>query len=210
MKCLHCLVEFHPSVTEYELGNDSEHGYYILEEYTCPSCGRFNLYIKRNHANLAMRFHIPVYPKGFNRPPCPPEVPQDIAEDYREACLVLIDSPKASAALSRRCVQNILRSVGGVKPSDLYHEIQEVINNNKVPSHISDSLDAVRNIGNFAAHPLKSQTTGNIVDVEPEEAEWNLDVIDALIDFYYVQPAKVAAKKSALNNKLTEIGKPTI
>jgi hypothetical protein len=29
----------------------------------------------------------------------------------------------------------------------------------------------VRTIGNFAAHPIKSTSTGTIVDVEPGEAE---------------------------------------
>lgn len=38
-------------------------------------------------------------------------------------------------------------------------------------------LDAVRNIGNFAAHTQKSTVTGAILDVVPGEAEWNLDVL---------------------------------
>jgi hypothetical protein len=33
-------------------------------------------------------------------------------------------------------------------------------------------LDAIRTIGNFAAHPIKSTSSGEIVDVEPGEAEW--------------------------------------
>ena len=51
---------------------------------------------------------------------------QGIVEDYKEACLVLSDSPKASAALSRRCLQNLLRGAAGVKPGDLSIEIQQV------------------------------------------------------------------------------------
>lgn len=46
-----------------------------------------------------------IRPKIANRPPVPIEVPTLFAEDYNEACLVIIDSPKASAALSRRCLQ---------------------------------------------------------------------------------------------------------
>jgi hypothetical protein len=103
---------------------------------------------------------------------------------FTEACLTLTDSPKASAALSRRCLQHILREKAQVKPGNLAEEIQQVIDAAKVPSHISDSLDAVRNIGNFAAHPIKSKASGEIIDVEPGEAEWNLDVLEALFDFY--------------------------
>ena len=39
------------------------------------------------------------------RKPTPQEVPSDIKEDYEEACKVLPMSNKASAALSRRCLQ---------------------------------------------------------------------------------------------------------
>jgi hypothetical protein len=67
---------------------------------------------------------------------------------------------------------------------DLSKEIQEVLDSRKLPTEIGENLDAVRNIGNFAAHPLKSTSTGEILDVEPDEAEWNLEVLDQLIDFY--------------------------
>jgi hypothetical protein len=130
------------------------------------------------------------------------------ADDYREACLVLSDSPKASAALSRRCLQNLLREVARVKPSNLADEIQQVIDSGKLPSSLVDSIDAIRNVGNFAAHPMKSQRSGEILSVEPGEADWNLDVLEALFDFYFVQPEVIRKKRDALNKKLQDAGKP--
>ncbi|MFX0173636.1 MAG: hypothetical protein ACFE9L_17240, partial [Candidatus Hodarchaeota archaeon] len=56
-------------------------------------------------------------------------------------------------------------------------------------------------------HPNKSTSTGEILPVEPEEAEWNLDVLESLFDFYYVQSAKIQKKKDALDKKLLEAGK---
>ncbi len=146
-------------------------------------------------------------PKTSSRPPCPIEVPKDIADDYVEACLVLTDSPKASAALSRRCLQNLLWEVVKVKQNNLAEEIQQVLKDGKLPSYIAEAIDAVRQIGNFAAHPMKSEKSGELLPVEPEEAEWNLDVLEALFDFYCVQPAIVQRKKEALNTKLQEAGK---
>lgn len=49
--------------------------------------------------------------------------------------------------------------------------------------------------------------TGAIVDVETGEAEWMLDVLESLFDFYFVRPAKLAARKTELNKKLTDVGK---
>lgn len=84
-----------------------------------------------------------------------------------------------------------------MKPSDLYDEIQEVLDSGKLPSELHNSIDAIRAIGNFAAHPMKSKQTGLILDVEPGEAEWTLDVIEELFDFYFVLPAVVQKKKEA-------------
>lgn len=76
-----------------------------------------------------------------------------------------------------------------------------------MPSHLVEAIDAIRNIGNFATHPIKSQKTGEIVPVEPGEAEWNLDVLESLFDFYFVQPEVIKRKRKALNEKLKSAGK---
>ena len=150
-----------------------------------------------------------VNPRASNRP-ISPLVPKIFATDFIEACIVLPDSAKASAALSRRCLQNLLREVAKVKQADLYKEIQDIIDSRTLPSYLSENLDAIRVIGNFAAHPTKSTNSGEIIEVEPGEAEWNLDVLEGLFDFYFVQPTLMKKKKDALNKKLGDAGKPPI
>jgi len=216
MKCLHCLVEFHDNEQIHPIGRDEDKAW-AISSYSCPSCKRMNLFLVNAEAADYAQYGggyvkgristVAVRPKGSLRPPCPLDVPSSIAEDYNEACIVLPDSSKASAALSRRCLQNILRQAAKVKPSNLDNEIQQVLDSGQLPTHLSQVIDAVRQIGNFAAHPLKSQSTGEIVPVEPEEAAWNLDVIEALFDFYYVQPAIISKKRTALNAKLQDAGK---
>ena len=120
-----------------------------------------------------------------------------------------MDSPEASAALSRRCLQQILRDKAQVQyPNNLARAIEEVVSNPRLPTDLADSLDAVRNIGNFGAHPNKSLNTGEIVEVEPGEAEWSLEVIELLFDYYFVRPADIQRRRQALDNKLAETGKP--
>ena len=150
-----------------------------------------------------------VYPKSTVRP-VPPEVEKVFANDFTEACLVISDSKKASAALSRRCLQNLLREKAEVKTKDLAEQIQGVLDSGKLPSHLADAIDGVRAIGNFAAHPIKSKHTGEVIEVEPGEAEWLLDTLEGLFDFYFVQPAKLEKKRDALNRKLKEAGKPPL
>lgn len=150
------------------------------------------------------------YPKAPTRPAPPSQVPSEFAEDYIEAALVIIESPKASAALSRRCLQHILREKAAVKHSDLAKEIDQVISGNSLPSYLAEAIDAVRNIGNFAAHPIKSTSSGEVVPVEPGEAEWNLDVLEGLFDFYFVQPELLKNRRATLNAKLASAGKPPV
>ena len=222
MKCPHCLINFHDAQTicSAYMGDDPK-GHWRITRRQCSACRRFifNLdvgalaqSISFGGQNPAMKISQSdrVWPKGISRIPCPKEVPPAIAEDYTEACLVLNDSAKASAALSRRCLQNVLREAAKVKPGDLSNEIQEVLDSGKLRGDIADALDMVRAIGNFGAHPIKSRQTGEIIQVEPGEAEWNLDVLESLFDFYYVQPAIIKAKKDALNKKLQEAGKPPV
>lgn len=215
MKCPHCLNAFHDDVQTSPLGEDRTSDWTLLRQ-TCPACQRFILALHERYDRFLVgstnHYHnqrtFLCYPKAISRAPLPEEVPEAYAQDYREACLTLSDSPKASAALSRRCLQHILREEAKVKHGNLANEIQEVIDSGRLPSHLLKSLDAVRNIGNFGAHPIKSTASGEVLDVEPGEAEWNLDVLESLFDFYFVQPAILQKKRAALNAKLKEAGKP--
>jgi len=127
---------------------------------------------------------------------------------FLEASAVLPISPKASAALNRRILQDVFREELGIRKSSLAQEIDEFIERTDVPSYLTEAIDAVRNIGNFAAHPLKDTNTGEIVEVEAGEAEWLLEVNEALFDFVFVQPKRLAERKSNLNAKLSSLGKP--
>jgi hypothetical protein len=176
----------------------------------CPHCFEAIIFLQRVFAdNAEMGPKTLVYPLTAERP-VPSEVPDPYRQDFVEASRVLPISPKASAALSRRCLQAVLREQAKTKAKDLFDQIEEVTNSGKLPSHVADDLHAVRNIGNFAAHPLKSTSSGAIIDVEAGEAEWNLDVLELLFDFYFVQPAISLKRRAELNKKLTAAGKPTI
>jgi len=111
MKCPHCLTAFHDKWVTFPIQTD-EDGNWMLSHAMCPQCKRLIIRLL-NGAGVAdprsgallnlVKVHkvLLVHPKGAARSLCPKEVPNQIAEDYKEACLVLPDSSKASAALSR-------------------------------------------------------------------------------------------------------------
>ncbi|OSJ35761.1 MULTISPECIES: DUF4145 domain-containing protein [Bradyrhizobium] len=125
--------------------------------------------------------------------------------------MVLHLSAKASAALSRRCLQSILREAGYTQ-RDLSQQIDAVLaeqdTRKALPTGVHAIVDAVRNFGNFSAHRITDQTTLQIIDVEPHEAEFCLDVLDSLFDHYYVRPKQAQRIKDELNKKLQAAKKP--
>lgn len=148
-----------------------------------------------------------IRPTGISRAPLSSDVPDQYAQDYKHACLVLSESPEASAALSRRCLQNILREIAKARPSNLSGEIDEILNSKQLPSYLADAIDAIRGRGNFATHPMKSTNMGEIVEVEEGEAERLLDVLEGLFDFYFVQPSILQKERSLIDKTLQDAEK---
>ena len=181
----------------------------------CPACGQVIL-VARNTGPSRLttarheKLNLLLWPDPGARP-VPKEVETEaptLAADFREATSVLPKSKKASAALARRCLQFILRERGGTKSKDLAGQIREVITT--LPPGLGNNVDAIRHVGNFAAHPMKSSNSGAIADVEEEEAEWLLSILEELFDYYYVKPAQNSDRRESLNQKLKDLGKPTL
>lgn len=112
----------------------------------------------------------------------PDYVPLVIRQDYEEASLILNDSAKASATLSRRCLQGMIRDFWGISKPRLIDEISAI--QDKVDTLTWQSIDAVRKIGNIGAHMEKDINV--IVEVEPHEAELLIQLIELLVDEWYV------------------------
>ena len=167
MICGHCQIAFHENSKLVGLLKDSNFLWSYCQQ-ECPQCGNINIqfyaakfvrgFIPRGNEDLSEATQLPVlifrYPNSTGRKPCPVEVPSNIAKDYSQACNVLIHSPEASAALSRRCLQGILRDKG-FQQKELSQQIQVAIDSGQLPTYIRSLIDAVRNTGNFAAHLMK-------------------------------------------------------
>jgi hypothetical protein len=226
MKCPHCGIHFHDNWVKFRFERAGNHTlvsrhfsngvatalFWNYRSADCPRCGDVTIQIARfDHAGNRLEDWRQAYPIGANRGPVPPEVPAKMAEDYIEACNVLPISAKASAALSRRCLQNMLHA-HGYKARDLAKEIDLLLGvadpKTALPPRLRETVDSIRNFGNFSAHPVDDKTTLQVIDVEPHEAEWCLEIIEELFEHFYVGPAVTKAKKAALDAKLAAAGKP--
>jgi hypothetical protein len=123
--------------------------------------------------------------------PQPDFIPIAIRQDYYEACQIRDLSPKASATLARRCLQGVIRDFCGISKNRLIDEIsalREAVDGGQAPQGVTadtvDAIDHVREIGNIGAHMEKDINV--IVDVEPHEAMYLIELIESLFDEWYV------------------------
>ena len=130
----------------------------------------------------------------------PDYVPEGIRADYEEACLIRERSPKASATLARRCLQGMIRDFWKIEGErSLYHEIDAI--KDKVPAAQWAAIDAVRQVGNIGAH--MERDVNLIVDVEPEEAGELLQLIELLVEKWYIS----RHDEEALYKRVTDLAR---
>ena len=150
--------------------------------------------------NMKPQSQAKVFPSSY--------IPQSILDDYQEACLIRDLSPKASATLSRRCLQGIIRDFHQITKNRLVDEINAL---QKVIDPLTwKAIDAVRKIGNIGAHMEKDIDL--IIDVEPEEASALIRLIEMLLKDWYINRyekqkqlkdiIEISANKKKLKQKL--------
>jgi hypothetical protein len=162
-----------------------------MQAITCPNpeCREYMLTATLSHAKDAPNGWVAgkfikswrLRPESEARP-FPAYIPAPLREDYEEACLIRDLSPKASATLSRRCLQGMIRDFYGVRERTLFDEINAI--KDKVDPAIWEAIDAVRSIGNIGAHMEKDINL--VIDVDPEEAQALIRLIEVLFEEWYI------------------------
>jgi hypothetical protein len=123
--------------------------------------------------------------------PQPDYIPEALRGDYEEACAIRDASPKASATITRRCIQGIIRDFCGINKRRLIDEINElrrVVDAGQAPPGVQadtvDAIDHVRQIGNIGAH--MEADINLMIDVDPDQAQVLIELTELLLDEWYV------------------------
>ena len=182
---------FSSSSSSLTIENSEGHRLFRTEWIVCPNeeCKRITLvgalfeykweYGKWEEGELLKHWRLlpGSYAKAF-----PEYIPKVLRADYEEATAIIDLSPKASATLSRRCLQGIIRDFWGVSKSRLIDEINAI--KDKVDPLTWKSIDAVRKVGNIGAHMEKDINL--IIDVDTKEAQLLIDLIELLFEEWYI------------------------
>ena len=223
-KCPHCEAWYLPDQDLYE----AESGYYdlkwswfrVVEEF-CPGCTGAILYLNETQdasepggkylrTEMIEGTEQLIWPKTVVSERCPDEVPDMYRNDYDEARSVLPYSAKSAAFLGGRVLQHLLQAEYGSKAPTLEKQIEDVLARtgpDAIPSQLRDLLDMIRKSRNIAGHPFWDQT-GQLIDVEPKEAELVLDTVGALFQERFVYPAQRAAIAAQVSQKYGQKRRP--
>ena len=136
--------------------------------------------------------------------PQPDYIPDTIVESYKQACRIRDLSPNASAIMSRRCLQGMIRDFCKICEGTLAKEIDTLkkqVDGGEGPRGVDhdtiDAIDHVRRIGRIGAHMEKDINL--ILDVEPNEAQALINLIELLFEEWYMA-------KHGREEKLKELG----
>ena len=167
------------SDTQRYIGESESH--LELSFIRCPNCGEYTISAK-GKGSAVDDVDVTIRPKSIAYK-FPDYIPQAIRSDYEEACSIVNLSPKASATLSRRCLQGMIRDFFQVSKANLFEEINAI--KDKIPTEQWAVLDGLRRIGNIGAH--MERDINLIVDIEPGEAQKLIKLIELLLQQWYIE-----------------------
>jgi hypothetical protein len=139
--------------------------------------------------------------------PLDPAIPVEFRRNYVEATRILEDSPRMSAVLSRRTLEDVLLRYGKYAHRGLSDRVKAFLDDNAHPISLRENLDYLREIADFGAHSQADQQTGEIVEVETDEAKWLLDVLERLFDYFIVAPGRDAMLRAGIAQKSQRVGR---
>ena len=170
----------------------------LLRGASCTNCQRIALWVDAGDTRVMLWPRAP----AAKAPSEVSDESPDLAMLFREAVEVLQPSPRASAALARRCLDEVLTDKLGAPFGTLESKIDHA--RASLPVALAEVLDKVREIGNYAVHRKKSEASGEIVAVEPGEAQWTLQVVLQLFEHCYVRPSRERQWRAAMDAKLAD------
>ncbi|NRF12526.1 DUF4145 domain-containing protein [Agrobacterium pusense] len=131
----------------------------------------------------------------------PASVPAEISITYIEAARIADISGRASAAMSRRCLQGMVRhffDIPANKRGNLGAELAFV--KDRIDPEMWDNLLAVSGVGDIGAH--MDNNVDQIIDISPEEARILLALIESLFKEWYEAREKRERSSAALKEIL--------
>ncbi|TDJ86175.1 DUF4145 domain-containing protein [Campylobacter volucris] len=176
---------------------------YSFFESTCYHCERSVIwYLKDKNPKI-------FFPKEVAIPP-EENMPENIKEIYEEASLILGDSPRASCALLRLALQELMKYLkeniqiyNGLKNRNISEDIKEIINignfYQEQKEMLEEAMNSIRLVGNKASHPSELDINDN-----SEIANILFEMINFIVGEIITKPKEREERLNKLKNAIGE------
>ena len=198
--CPHCKVYARMEWERFYAGGGTQ----PVEKYSfyysqCLYCGKSIIWYLENK-NPKMFF-----PREVAIPP-EENMPENVKEIYEEASLVLGDSPRASCALLRLALQELMKylkenieTYSKLKNRNINEDIEEIINIGNFyqgqKDVLKEAMDSIRLVGNKASHPSELDINDN-----SEIANILFEMINFIVGEIITKPKEMEEKINKLKN----------
>lgn len=141
----------------------------------CDACGNKMIWKNKD----------PIWPRTSLAPEAHIDFPRGLIEDFEEARQVYNDSPRASAALLRLCLQKLCKDLGA-PGKNINEDIQFLQDEFGIGRRVVDSMDILRVVGNNAVHP------GEINLQDDREISFGLfSILNFIVEKAISEPAQI-------------------
>jgi predicted RNA-binding Zn-ribbon protein involved in translation (DUF1610 family) len=146
----------------------------------CPNCKKVSIYAF-GHSKDLDGLSVNINPR-VNYTKYPGYIPEQITNDYQEACSVAEFSEKAAAALARRCLRGIIRDYWEISKGTLYEEVRAL--RDLIDAELWQAIDSISQLGNIGEH--MKQDVNLLVDVDQLEAHRLIKLVELLLKEWYI------------------------
>lgn len=196
MECPHCRAEFEEKPHYFALGIDQD-GTWQVSNQRCPACDRLIVSVCTKEG-----CSYPAWPATSARARLSEDVPAELAAEYLAASQILAYSEQASAAISRRLLHKVLAAQSGAGYGGLADQIRRAVSSPALPPYLKEALQTYVQVVQLGSDSTRSYRPEALVPLAVGEADWLLDLLQPLFEFYYVQPAKLRRKQDALEERI--------
>ena len=146
-----------------------------LEDYKISIC--------YNCGGIAMWYDDKtISPNASHQPPAHTEMPEHIKPIYEEAASISRLSPRASCALMRHALEELVKHMGYT--DGLFDNIGQMYQEGLIDDTIKDSLDIVRLTGNDSLH-------GNQIDMDDQtNVDYMFELINEIVESLIASPKR--------------------
>lgn len=177
MVCPHCGV--YAQIVHSVGAKRGQPGHKIAK---CAQCGRHIYIVESGSADLE-----DYYPKRV--PKADPAVPEKVASDFVEAHKCFdVGALRACTTMCRRAVQAVALDQGG-QGDTLFKQVEDLAGRHVITPALAEWAHQARAIGVAGAHADVPS------DVNEEDAAAALKFTESLIEYVYVMPATIAARR---------------